>query len=189
MYVNAQNLNYVINAESEDNLIYSINDYDVILVAPQLTHHYERIQHLFAGYGKVIGLIPMQDYGLANGEGLIRFAEKIYQEKNSGNIYHYEDEIMQIITCSAKAKKYTFQALDYIKKKQYAKASSAVKAARKALLPAHQLQARIIEVQLNENSRTNIETNLLMVHAQDHLMSTITTLDLVEHMIGIFEKQ
>ena len=182
MYCQTHHLDYVIRAEAEDNLKYEMNDADVILVAPQLTHHYDYIRSQFAGYGKAIALIPSQDYGLANGENLVRFAEKLYEENRGSS---YENDILEIITASSKAKQYAFDALDWVEKGHYLKAALSIKTARKALLPAHRIQSHLIEAQMMQS----VELNILCAHAQDHLMSAVTTIDLVERMIRIFEKQ
>lgn len=188
-YIEEHKLNDTVRADNEDNLPYVINNFDVVMVAPQLQHRYQEICRSFIGYGKVFTQIPGQDYGLANGEKIMILAKRVYDEKHPNGKYNYEDEIFQIINCASESKKEAFNALDFIEKKQYAKAQSCIKAGRKALGPAHEIQSRMIASQIDDDTGSEHNISLLMLHAEDHMMSATTTLDLVERMISIFEKR
>lgn len=189
VYIAEKQLNDTVKADNEDNLPYVINDYDVIMVAPQLSHRFQSISSSYIGYGKVFIQIPGKDYGLANGEKIIELARTSFEEKHPNGKYNYEDEIFHMINCASQGKKEAFNALDYVEKKQYAKAAACIKAGRRELIPAHEIQSRMIASQTGENGNTDTNTSLLLVHAEDIMMSAVTTLDLVERMIGIFEKR
>jgi PTS system cellobiose-specific IIA component len=57
--------------------------------------------------------------------------------------------------------------------------------ARKELLSSHKIQTNLIQ---KEAGGDKTEVNLLLVHAQDHLMTSILARDLIEKMIEMEEK-
>ncbi len=187
-YARTNGIDLQITADNEDNLSYRIPDFDIVLVAPQLSHHYDRLTSAYAGTGKIFGLIPMKDYGLANGRNLVEFALKLYEEKFVNGAYSFEDEMLQMISIAGAARRYAFEALTYLEKKQYYKAAQSVKAGKKELINAHQIQASVIAAQMDPDSRIAVNVTLLMVHAQDQISSAETALDIAEHMIRILER-
>lgn len=98
----------------------------------------------------------------------------------------YEKIIMGIISNSGEAKSTAIEALRYGRKNEFDKALKKLNDAEKALLKAHNVQTQLISNELNGKK---IEMNLLMVHAQDHLMNAVTILDLIKELIKILQER
>lgn len=62
------------------------------------------------------------------------------------------------------------------------KADELLTKSEEALVQAHQIQTTLIQ---NEAAGNEIEINLLMVHAQDHLMNAILTKQLIYDLISM----
>ena len=58
--------------------------------------------------------------------------------------------------------------------------------AKEKSIDAHDVQSKLITGEINGDKT---ETSLLMVHAQDHLMTSILARDLIEEMIGMLREQ
>lgn len=96
-----------------------------------------------------------------------------------------EEIIFEIISSSGEAKGLAYEALDKAQNGEYNKAEELLKKADKALLNVHSVQTNLIQ---EEAAGKNIELSLLMVHAQDHLMTAIESKTLIECMIKIYKK-
>ncbi len=96
----------------------------------------------------------------------------------------FEETIMSIIIHSGNAKGYSFEALSEAKKSNLDKAGELIKKADQELLEAHHVQTKMLQA---EASGEKIEVNLLMVHAQDHLMNATLAKDLIAEMVGMIE--
>lgn len=59
----------------------AIDDYDVILVGPQVRFKFESISKLVESRGKVAGLINPLDYGRLNAEAVLRQAKELFEKK------------------------------------------------------------------------------------------------------------
>ncbi len=91
-----------------------------------------------------------------------------------------ENEIMQIITYGGDARSKCLIALKAICSYDFEKGEKCLKDAEKTLLEAHKVQTKILQKEaLGEIN--NVQ--LLMVHAQDHLMDAITIHDLSLQLI------
>ena len=58
--------------------------------------------------------------------------------------------------------------------------------AKERSIDAHDVQTKLITGELNGEKT---ETSLLMVHAQDHLMTSLLARDLIEEMIGMLKEK
>ncbi len=56
----------------------AINDYDIIMLGPQVRTHKAKLEEM--GKGKPVVLIDMRDYGMMNGEKVLDFAFKTLEE-------------------------------------------------------------------------------------------------------------
>ena len=91
-----------------------------------------------------------------------------------------EEIIFQLISYAGDAKSLAFKALEYINDKDYAKAEEIMDNSKKELTKAHNLQTELLQKEaIGENS----QVSLLMVHAQDHLMTAMLAKDLIEKII------
>ena len=89
-----------------------------------------------------------------------------------------------LIAKAGEAKSYVFEALDEAKTGDYEKAVEFIEKAEVLLVDAHQIQFKMLSAESSGTS--DIEVNFIMVHAQDHLMTTILAKDL---MIEIIENK
>ena len=96
-----------------------------------------------------------------------------------------EQEIIQIIANSGESKMKSFEALKCLKNKDFKKARELLKESRFIDLEAHNAQTKIIAQALDPDAKDAV--TLLMVHAQDHYMTSPLARDLIEALIDVFE--
>ena len=89
-----------------------------------------------------------------------------------------EQEIIQIIANSGESKMKSFEALKCLKNKDFKKARELLKESRFIDLEAHNAQTKIIAQALDPDAKDAV--TLLMVHAQDHYMTSQLARDLIE---------
>nr|WP_314349689.1 PTS lactose/cellobiose transporter subunit IIA [Granulicatella elegans] len=97
-----------------------------------------------------------------------------------------EQEIIQIIANSGESKMKSFEALKCLKNKDFKKARELLKESRFIDLEAHNAQTKIIAQALDPDAKEAV--TLLMVHAQDHYMTSQLARDLIEALIDVFEE-
>ena len=97
-----------------------------------------------------------------------------------------EQEIIQIIANSGESKMKSFEALKCVKNKDFKKARELLKESRLIDLEAHNAQTKIIAQALDPEAKDAV--TLLMVHAQDHYMTSQLARDLIEALIDVFEE-
>ena len=97
-----------------------------------------------------------------------------------------EQEIIQIIANSGESKMKSFEALKCLKNKDFKKARELLKESRFIDLEAHNAQTKIIAQALDPEAKDAV--TLLMVHAQDHYMTSQLARDLIEALIDVFEE-
>ena len=98
-----------------------------------------------------------------------------------------EQEIIQIIANSGESKMKSFEALKCLKNKDFKKARELLKESRFIDLEAHNAQTKIIAQALDPDAKDAV--TLLMVHAQDHYMTSQLARDLIEALIDVFEEK
>ena len=98
-----------------------------------------------------------------------------------------EQEIIQIIANSGESKMKSFEALKCVKNKDFKKARDLLKESRLIDLEAHNAQTKIIAQALDPDAKDAV--TLLMVHAQDHYMTSQLARDLIEALIDVFEEK
>ena len=97
-----------------------------------------------------------------------------------------EQEIIQIIANSGESKMKSFEALKCLKNKDFKKARELLKESRFIDLEAHNAQTKIIAQALDPDAKEAV--TLLMVHAQDHYMTSQLARVLIEALIDVFEE-
>lgn len=95
-----------------------------------------------------------------------------------------EEVILSIIIHSGNAKSLSFEALQEAKKGNIEKSGKLIEDAKKEFLNAHHVQTEMLQGEANGEKT---EVSLLMVHAQDHLMSSSLAMDLIEEMIEMYQ--
>lgn len=98
----------------------------------------------------------------------------------------YELSIVKIISAAGESKAKAFEAMKKIKTGEYEEARKLLNESREADLEAHTVQTKLIQAEMsNSDNKPNI--GLLMVHAQDHYMTSQLARDLIEELINVFE--
>ena len=90
--------------------------------------------------------------------------------------------IMGLILNAGDAKQHIYQALSYAKEGDFTSSEGEIAKADAALLEAHNLQTQFLA---QEAGGTKTEITALFVHSQDHLMTTITEINLIKEMIDL----
>ena len=95
------------------------------------------------------------------------------------------ESIMSLIMYGGEAKSNAFEAIQKAKKGCFEEAREKLKAADEALVLAHKSQTEMLT---QEAQGEKIELSLLMVHAQDHLMTSLTFIDLAKEVVAVYER-
>lgn len=95
------------------------------------------------------------------------------------------ESVMSLIMHSGEAKSNAFEAIQKAKKSLFEEAHEKLKAADEALVLAHKSQTAMLT---QEAQGEKIELSLLMVHAQDHLMTSLTFIDLAKEVVAVYER-
>ncbi|SYZ78018.1 PTS lactose/cellobiose transporter subunit IIA [Trichococcus shcherbakoviae] len=95
------------------------------------------------------------------------------------------DVIMQLIMHGGDAKGNAIEAIEAAKAGDFALANEKIGESEKALVEAHHAQTGLLT---QEASGDAVELSLLMVHGQDHLMTSIAFKDLAKEIVEIYEK-
>ena len=90
-----------------------------------------------------------------------------------------------IISNSGDAKSFAMEAVKLAEKGEIEEARQKLASAEDKLNQAHNSQTNLIQ---KEAQGEKVELNLLLVHAQDHLMNTLTVKDMAEHFINLYER-
>lgn len=96
-----------------------------------------------------------------------------------------EQMIFEIIASAGDARDLTYQALDNINDGKIEEAYELIEQAEKTMNTAHNAQTKLIQ---SEVQGEKIDGGLLMIHAQDHMMTAIAEHQMVKRMLPIFEK-
>ena len=67
-----QSLPLQVDSTGSDGLEEKLSDYDVMLVAPQVRHRFERLENIAGAAGIPAALIDSRDYGLMEGDKVLR---------------------------------------------------------------------------------------------------------------------
>ncbi len=92
---------------------------------------------------------------------------------------------MQLVGNAGDSRSLSFEALREAKEGNFEKARELLGESKKAVLKAHEIQTELICAEAEGKS---VATGLLMVHAQDHLMTAMLAKDLIEEMVELHEK-
>lgn len=92
---------------------------------------------------------------------------------------------MELVGNSGESRSLSFEALNFAKDGKLEEAREKIKEAKASMLKAHSMQTELI---CKEADGEDFKIGLLMIHAQDHLMTAILARELVEEIIFIHEK-
>lgn len=95
-----------------------------------------------------------------------------------------EDVVMGLIINSGEARSLAYEALAKAKSGDFSTASKLMEDSRQSLNEAHLVQTKLIENDQGEGSNVS----LVLVHAQDHLMTSMLAKELVSELIDLHRK-
>lgn len=93
--------------------------------------------------------------------------------------------IMNLIINSGEAKSLAIEAIGFAKEEQFNIAEDKLIEAKSALTSAHKSQTSLLT---KEAQGEKTELSLLMVHGQDHLMTSIAFVDMASEIIDVYKK-
>lgn len=96
-----------------------------------------------------------------------------------------EEIIMHLIVDSGSARSKALEAVAAAEEGDFSEAEKKLDESGAYLVKAHNVQTELIQEELN-GSQTPV--NLLMIHAQDHLMNAITVKELSEKMVQMYRR-
>ena len=92
---------------------------------------------------------------------------------------------MELIINSGQGRSFAYEALGKAKEGSMYEAEQLMIEAKKCLNAAHSVQTQLISF---DEGTGKIPVNLLMAHAQDHLMSSMLAKELVAELIDMYKK-
>ncbi|MFO8069646.1 MAG: PTS lactose/cellobiose transporter subunit IIA [Alkalibacterium sp.] len=93
--------------------------------------------------------------------------------------------VMTLITYGGDARSSAMEAIHAAKEDKFDLAAEKIRDADAAIKKAHKVQTDLLA---QEASGETVEINLLLVHAQDHLMNAMTYRDLADEMIDLYRR-
>lgn len=102
------------------------------------------------------------------------------------NEYENADVAMSLIAYSGEARTYAFEALKCARGNDFVQAKALMECAEVSSTKAHQAQTTLLVSEANGNA---ITINVLLVHAQDHLMTSMLALELIQELIVLHESK
>ncbi len=94
-------------------------------------------------------------------------------------------EIMGLIIYAGNAKSDAMEAIQAAKKGEFDLAEEKIRLAEESLVQAHQAQTKLLTAEANGET---FKVNLLTIHSQDHLMTSITFTDLAKEVIDVYKR-
>lgn len=95
------------------------------------------------------------------------------------------EDSMQIIAQSGDARSDYMEAIRLASEGEFDEAKHRLEVSKSKIIEAHRLQTELIQ---GEFRGDKAELNLLLIHAQDHLMSTLVIRDLSRYLLDIYQK-
>ncbi|GLR09971.1 PTS N N'-diacetylchitobiose transporter subunit IIA [Mixta theicola] len=96
-----------------------------------------------------------------------------------------EEVVMGLIINSGQARSLAYAALKQAKAGKFEQAQELMASSHLALNEAHRVQTRLIEA---DQGAGKTKVSLVLVHAQDHLMTSMLARELVTELIELHEK-
>lgn len=104
---------------------------------------------------------------------------------NESEMQDLEEVVMGLIINSGQARSLAYSALKKAKEGDFEQARSVMAQSRMALNEAHLIQTKLIEEDQGEGKT---KVSLVLVHAQDHLMTSMLARELIAELIELHEK-
>ena len=91
----------------------------------------------------------------------------------------------QIVAYAGDARSSLIESMEAAEKGEFEKAESLIKEADESIKEAHNIQTKMLS---QEAAGDEVEVGFIMVHGQDHLMTTLLLRDIIKHMINLYKK-
>lgn len=98
--------------------------------------------------------------------------------------FDLETVAMTLVGNAGEGRSLAYEALAEAKKGDFTRAEELLKESQQRILAAHEIQTQLI---CNEADGNKTEMSLLMVHAQDHLMTSILARELITELIELYK--
>lgn len=96
-----------------------------------------------------------------------------------------EERVFGIIANAGDAKGVAYEALESAENFEFEKADELMEQAQKTMKEAHKLQTKMIH---EEAAGNHVDVNIILIHAQDHLMTAMSEINLIERFIKMYKK-
>ncbi len=93
--------------------------------------------------------------------------------------------IFGIISNAGNARGFAYEAIEAAEKSEFEKADALLKEGHEAIGEAHKFQTEMIHA---EAQGDHVAFNIILVHAQDHLMTAMTELNMAEKFIKLYRR-
>ncbi|MCE0493164.1 PTS lactose/cellobiose transporter subunit IIA [Vibrio salinus] len=93
-----------------------------------------------------------------------------------------ESTVMELIINAGESKSYAMKALQCAKKEKWEEVNELLAHSTESLKRAHTVQTKLIGL---DEGTGKVPVNLIMVHAQDHIMTSMLARELIEELINI----
>ncbi|MBO6047081.1 MAG: PTS lactose/cellobiose transporter subunit IIA [Erysipelotrichaceae bacterium] len=97
-----------------------------------------------------------------------------------------EVQIINLIVNAGSARSSAVEAMQFAKAGDLAAADASIKSAEESVNEAHHAQTEMIQAEIRGEKAP---LNLLMVHAQDHLMTSLLCIDIAKEIIDIYRNK
>ncbi|TDQ37690.1 PTS system cellobiose-specific IIA component [Aureibacillus halotolerans] len=95
------------------------------------------------------------------------------------------EKIMTLIANSGDARSKAMEAIKVSKENDFENANSLLEVASTELINAHRVQTQLIQEEAAGNKQ---DITLLMIHAQDHLMNSMTVKELAVELVSLHKR-
>ena len=96
-----------------------------------------------------------------------------------------EQVVINLIVNSGSARSSAIEDIQYAKAGDIKKAEESLQTAKETVNDAHHSQTELIQAEIRGEKSP---LNLLMAHAQDHLMTALVVIDLAQEFIDVYKK-
>ena len=96
-----------------------------------------------------------------------------------------EQVVINLIVNSGSARSSAIEAIQFAKEGNMTRAAESLQQAKETVNEAHHAQTELIQAEIRGE---RAPLNLLMVHAQDHLMTALVVIDLAQEFLDLYEK-
>ncbi|WP_412989553.1 PTS lactose/cellobiose transporter subunit IIA [Pediococcus siamensis] len=101
--------------------------------------------------------------------------------------YNSEDQniAMEIIAYSGDGRSLAFKALDAVHEGDFDKAEDLLKRSNESIAKAHDVQTTLL---VDEANGKKTEFSILLIHSQDHFMTSMLANELITEMVNMYKK-